>query len=297
MEEQVAKSCGENSSTSILFGTEAMTLPTQYAIPNTRSAHQVQSYLHVKARAGREALIVGGFTLYLHMGEPASGVSLVLPIRPNAPLTAPILERIEHIFAKRGHVVCFQLLDSFAPAMIQTLESAGYGVQATEPVLVCEPGEVLRLQNDKLDFVTISADSPLEDVAENWNINARGFDPNATLAQPADVAEFRRSLKKSRAFTARLDNVGVSAGMYTDIHDGVTELVGIATLEEYRRRGFGGALTAFATSTTFDDGASLVFLVAASEEAGRVYQRVGFRPVGNLVLLTKKLKDQRGTQS
>ncbi|MBI3959927.1 MAG: GNAT family N-acetyltransferase, partial [Chloroflexi bacterium] len=133
-----------------------------------------------------------------------------------------------------------------------------------------------------------SAGSSPEDVAENWNINARGFDPSATLALPTDVLAFRDTLGKSRAFTARLDGVGISAGMYTDIIDGVTELVGIATLHESRRRGIGGALTAFVTQTAFADGASLAFLSAANEEAGRVYRRVGYQSVGNLLTLVKK---------
>jgi GNAT superfamily N-acetyltransferase len=269
-----------------------MPLPTQYAIRNTQFheiARRVQGYVQVKARAGRESLIVGGFTLYLPMGTETGGVSLALPNQPDSALNPSVLERIEHIAAKRGHTVCFHWLDCYAPGLVASLNGAGYGVQESTPLLVCEPGQVISPATDPLEMVALSADSPLEDVAENWNINARGFDPSATLAQPADVLDFRRILEKSRAFTARLDGVGVSAGMYTDIHEGVTELVGIATLQAYRRRGFGGALAAFATQTAFADGATLAFLTAASEEASRVYQRVGFRPVGNLLLLAKQV--------
>jgi len=252
-------------------------------------AERVQGYLHVKARAGRESLIVGGFTLYLHGGDAESDVSIALPNRSSAPLTPAILERIERIFAKRGHIVCFQLLDSFVPDLVDVLTSHGYSVRLHLPALACLPGQVVAPTDERLAFVTILADSALEDVAENWNINARGFDPAAALAEPTDALDFRRSLEKSRAFTARLDGMGVSAGMYTDIHDGVTELVGIATLQAYRRRGFGGALTAFATQSAFADGATLAVLTAASEEAGRVYQRVGYGQVGNLLLLTKQI--------
>ena len=307
-----------------------MTLPTHYAIRNTQStevARRIQGYLHRKARVGREALIVGGFTLYLHGGEAGSGVSLVLPNRPACDLHPSVLERMEGIFARRGQIVCFQLLDSFAPGLVETLSGLGYGVQECLPALVCLPGQVVKppapaevptqpphpsppqigegtgstpppiwgrlgggdLLPAELEMVTVSSDSSPEDVAENWNINARGFDPSATLAQSSDVLDFRRSLDKSRAFTARLDGLGVCAGMYTDIVEGVTELVGIATLHAYRRRGIGGALTVYATQTAFADGASLVFLTAANEGAGRVYQRVGFRPLGNQLLLAKKI--------
>lgn len=252
-------------------------------------ARRVQGYLHIKARAGRESLVVGGFTLYLPMGNERGGVGLALPNRPDCALNPSLLERIERIAAKRGHTACFHWLDCFAPELTASLGAIGYGVREATPLLFCLPGQIVLPPTEPLEMVTIGADSPLEDVAENWNINARGFDPTAALAAPGDVESFRSSLEKSRAFTARLNGVGVSAGMYTGILDGVTELVGIATLQEYRRQGFGGALTAFATQTAFADGASLAFLTAASDEAGRVYQRVGFRLAGELILMAKRL--------
>ncbi len=256
------------------------------------TARRVQGYVQVKARAGRESLIVGGFTLYLPMGNETGGVALALPNQSDSSLKPSVLERIERVATKRGHTACFHWLDCYAPKLAGALGQAGYVVREATPLLVCQPGQVLVPATAPLDMVTISANSPPEDVAENWNINARGFDPSATLAQPSDVLEFRRSLQKTRAFTARLGGVGVSAGMYTDIHEGVTELVGIATLPAYRRRGFGGALTAFATRTAFADGTSLAFLTAANEEASRVYQRVGYQLTGNLLLFAKQI--QRG---
>jgi len=253
-------------------------------------AQRVQSYLHGKARAGRETLIIGGFTLYLHGGDATSGISLVLPNHPDVRLAPSALERMGRIFAKRERVACFQFLDSYAAGLADALAGAGYRVQEETSTLICQPGQIFpSAPMPGLEIAMIGANSPPEDVAENWNINALGFDPRATLMGPGDVAGFRSSLQRSKAFTARLHGTGVGAGMYTDILDGVTELVGIATLTEYRRRGIGGALTAFATQTAFADGAELVFLTAASQEAGRVYQKVGFQPVGKLLLLAKKI--------
>lgn len=254
------------------------------------TAHRVQSYLHRKARAGREALIIGGFTLYLSGSDPALGVSLVLPNRPDATATATALGRIERVFGGRGLPVCFQWLDAYAPGLAGQLDGAGYAEVERLPLLAALAGQALQQASGAgLEFVTLNDGSPLADVAENWNINARGFDPDAPLAEPGDVESFRSGLTSSRAFTARLNGTGVSAGMYTDIHNGVTELVGIATLPEYRRRGYGGALTTFAAQCAFANGAEVVFLTAASPEAGRVYQRVGFGLVGELVMLTRKL--------
>jgi predicted GNAT family acetyltransferase len=72
--------------------------------------------------------------------------------------------------------------------------------------------------------------------------------------------------------------------MFTEIHEGVTELVGITTLSPFRRRGIAAALTAYMTLIAFQQGATLVFLIAANAQAGRVYERAGFLPCATRVI-------------
>jgi predicted GNAT family acetyltransferase len=64
--------------------------------------------------------------------------------------------------------------------------------------------------------------------------------------------------------------------MYTAPFDGVAEIVGLATLQPYRRRGIASKLTAQAVQGALEQGTEFVALVAADERAGRVYERVGF---------------------
>lgn len=61
---------------------------------------------------------------------------------------------------------------------------------------------------------------------------------------------------------------------------GVVEIVGIGTATAERGRGLGAAVTALLAGAARDAGAELVFLAAADDAAGRVYERVGFRRVG-----------------
>jgi predicted GNAT family acetyltransferase len=95
---------------------------------------------------------------------------------------------------------------------------------------------------------------------------------------------FRQSLILSRAFLARLHGQPVAAGMFTEIHGELTELVGITTLESFRRRGIASALTAYMTRIAFQQGATQVFLIAANAQAGRVYECVGFRALATQVV-------------
>jgi GNAT superfamily N-acetyltransferase len=62
--------------------------------------------------------------------------------------------------------------------------------------------------------------------------------------------------------------------------DGVSEVVGVATLPSARRRGLAGVVTAALVDDARRRGANLIFLSAGSEEIARVYGRLGFERVG-----------------
>ena len=62
--------------------------------------------------------------------------------------------------------------------------------------------------------------------------------------------------------------------------EGVTEIVGVATLPLARRRGLAAAVTARLVADALGRGISTVFLTAGSDDVARVYARVGFERVG-----------------
>ena len=65
--------------------------------------------------------------------------------------------------------------------------------------------------------------------------------------------------------------------------DGLAEVAGIATLEPFRRRGVASVLTSEAVRTAFVQGVEVALLTAADEHAGRLYERIGFRPCPTLL--------------
>ena len=75
----------------------------------------------------------------------------------------------------------------------------------------------------------------------------------------------------------------VCAGMFTNPFDGLTEVVGVATLSAFRRRGIGTALVGAAVQQAFSLGLEAVYLTAADQWAGRVYERVGFTPCATML--------------
>ena len=76
----------------------------------------------------------------------------------------------------------------------------------------------------------------------------------------------------------------VAAGPHQPV-EGVTEVVGVATLPAVRRQGLGGAVTGTLVQDALQRGARTVFLSAGSAEIGSVYARLGFKRVGTACIV------------
>jgi ribosomal protein S18 acetylase RimI-like enzyme len=235
---------------------------------------RLQSYLLEKERQQHEVISVPPFALLLD----SDGNGVAVPMQAPDDDLREALEQLRSSFRAHQGIMRIRFVDAFAPRLALALQAAGLAEVSRAPLLVCtaetwlEPPAV-----PGLTFVVSSADSPLEEVKEGLDVNAQGFDPAAPASTDAEAEGFRRSLILSRAFTARLDGQGVAAGMFEDIRNDITELVGITTLAPFRRRGIAAALTAHMARIAFEHGASVAFLIAANQQAGRVYQRAGFQ--------------------
>lgn len=115
-------------------------------------------------------------------------------------------------------------------------------------------------------------------------MQSQGFNPDITTPAAEEEAEsFRATLRIGTAFLARLAGEAVSVGMLTHPIGGVTEWAGVATRASYRRRGIASVLTAHAVQTAFSEGIEIVCLSAGDRAAGRVYERIGFRPYATML--------------
>jgi predicted GNAT family acetyltransferase len=61
---------------------------------------------------------------------------------------------------------------------------------------------------------------------------------------------------------------------------GVSEIVGVATLPAFRRRGLAAVVVDCLIDHALAHGVTTVFLSAGSDDVARVYARLGFRRVG-----------------
>jgi ribosomal protein S18 acetylase RimI-like enzyme len=249
------------------------------------SVDRLQAYLRDQAQRGHDTVALPPFTAFFHVADSGPDANYAIPDIPIGAEARACAADLQAVFAQRGSVLSFQFLDVFAPNLGAALLAAGLTEVRRSPLMVCTP-ETYRAPTAPpgLTLKTLSAASSQEEIKENWYVNAQGFEVDPLPPSDAEAKEFRGSLITSRAATALLDGQAVAAGMYTELHEGLTELVGITTLDRFRRRGIGAALTAHLVCTAFAQRAAATFLIATNDHATRVYERVGFRLAARLVV-------------
>jgi ribosomal protein S18 acetylase RimI-like enzyme len=151
---------------------------------------------------------------------------------------------------------------------------------------VSPPPDVrLRLVQPDDDLGQIGAVADLAFGNPGTSIGLAGLADLAAAPRRAASIESQRERLRSGRTVSAVALVQTAQGEYpvaTGSHqplDGVSEVVGVATLPAFRRRGLGAAVTSLLTQDALRRGCAIVFLSADDEAVARVYTRVGFQPL------------------
>ena len=239
---------------------------------------RIQLYLPNRY-TNHEIVPISPFTLHFPKSETPVSDSYALPTEP---ITGDITEAVAEVtavFRERGVTPRIQYLDAFCPTLTAVIEQAGYQQEKSSMMLMCTP-ETYRPAPTMpgLNTLILSENSSLDDLVSGIETHVLGFDPEERVLRDTDAEMFRQTLITSRAFILRMEDEPVTTGMFTAVHNGVTEIMGISTLPAYRRRGFAAYLTSYMAQIAFARQVDLVFLITPDDETTAVYQRVGFQP-------------------
>lgn len=244
---------------------------------------RIQSQLRASAAEAYDAVAIPPFTCFVNPDDPAPGYNYAIPDEPLTGDPGAALDDLAAFYRARDRAPRFEFLDDYAPGLSAALAGRGYRLEMRSYLMTCTPAEATHPPSLPDVVVRRLTDaSPLSDFQALMTVQSRSFGPaDAPAAAPTDAETFRRRFAATTFFVAELDGMIVSGGAYTPPSDGVTEVVGIATLPAFRGRGIAGLLTARITADAFAAGVDLAFLTAGDEKAGRVYGRVGYRPAGH----------------
>jgi len=250
------------------------------------SPREIQSYFRRVANRQYEAVPLPPFTLFFHPTDPLPWLNYAVPDADATSDVTSVAAALRSAFAARERVPRFEFVEAFAPSLRASLAAEGFA-EVARPLLMTLEAADLRTPASVpgLTFEVLTPRSPLESARSFVSVQRRAFGmPGAGPVSEADASWMVTSLGDGRGFLAFLDGEPVGTGMFTPPFDGLTEIAGVSTLEPFRRRGIGAAVTAAAAALAFSRGVSGVILSAADERAGRVYGGVGFRPAGNVLV-------------
>jgi ribosomal protein S18 acetylase RimI-like enzyme len=261
--------------------------------PTTRRSvlDRIETYYDLVPRADSRNEVHGPLTLFV-----ATGPGFRWYARPSLGTGSVTAEDVAAVRRRQrilGQPESFEWVDEITPSLRPAAEQAGLAVSSL-PLMVLDraavrrppapPGTELRLVRPDDDLATIDAVARVGFAVPGTAVGQAGVPALAALAVSATaelLAKQRERLATGRTVTA-VAMVGgdpVSVGSHQP-REQVTEIVAVATLPAFRRRGLGAAVTGLLVSDALDRGAETVFLSAGSDDVARVYERIGFRTVG-----------------
>src|ERR1019366_8949752 len=209
-----------------------MTLPAGLAL-----LERIQAQMREVARCQYEAVPVPPFTLFFHTTDPLPYFNYAIPAAP--------LNRLEAEFHARRRVPRFEFVEACAPHLDEAFEAHGFALENRPQLMVCPRGkERAAPAVNGLDIATLDAATALREFVAFLDVQRRAFGlPSARPPLDEESLSLRETLGNGFAFLARIASEPVATAMIQPPHDRLTELVGVSTLEAFRRRGIGGFLS------------------------------------------------------
>jgi ribosomal protein S18 acetylase RimI-like enzyme len=269
-----------------------MSDPTQNA---AILSHLERSYDAIPRVGGARVEAVGPFELFLRTGpgwpyyaRPRLGTAQVTAVD-----VASVLARQRAL----GVPEAIEWVDDVTPALLPVVRQAGLSV-VLAPLMVLDSA-LLPNDNGAAVLLDPSAEDFADACAQSIAVAGLAFGPTGTspagtperdeLAKPvgqdrlAQIAAGLRAGHKAEVVLS-LAGEGIVARGALQSALGAAEVVGVATLPAFQRRGYGAAVSTLLARVALDRGNSVVFLSAASEDVARVYARIGFRRIGTAVI-------------
>lgn len=256
-------------------------------MPSIDEIHHIQVFLRENARNQYESVALPPFTLYFHPSSPVKYFNYAIPDEPAGGDLQDVLAEMRAICKTRQRTARFEFFEAFAPALPDVLLKNGFSEEFRQWSMTCTPETLCPARIiPNLEIVALRPDSPAVDVRDYIRAQREGFNPSDQAApSDYDVVQARLDFLISgwQAFLARIDGQPAASAAFSRPIGGICEVAGIATRLPFRRLGIASLLTWRATSAAFEQGVQTACLSATDEDAGRLYERLGYRPFSTLL--------------
>jgi ribosomal protein S18 acetylase RimI-like enzyme len=243
---------------------------------------RLQDYLRDSASKNYETVHFPPFTLFFHSHDSLIFFNYGIPDGRRSKGVLEALPSVRDAFASRQRRPRFEFIEEYSPGLAAALADSGFDQESRLQLMLCSQALFVPAPDVAgLDIVKLNGRSSVTDARDFLATRSSGFEGGtAADASAGEANRFLAGMTRSGTshFIARMDRLAVGVASYSVPMRGITEVAGIATIEAFRGRGIGSALTSFAVREAYGSGVSAAFLSAADERVGRMYRRLGFRP-------------------
>jgi ribosomal protein S18 acetylase RimI-like enzyme len=252
---------------------------------------RIDAYCDAVPRTAARAEAHGPLTLFINDGP--GWPFYARPTRGTVTVTPTDVDRVRARQRQLGIPEAFEWITEVTPSLGPAASATGLAV-SDHPLLVLEPGT--HRQAPRPAGVELRLVEPDDDLATITAVAHVGFAHPGTATGAVGAAAVTRAAARRDPEALGFERARLAAGltvMAVALLDGqpaavgshqsvgpVSEVVGVATLPVWRRRGLGAAVTALLVQDAARRGAETVFLSADDDAVARVYERLGFRRVG-----------------
>jgi GNAT superfamily N-acetyltransferase len=243
----------------------------------------ITAYLRRSIVAGREHVRIGPFLASFSRTTKNPFLNYAIPDDDASPTEADV-DALVRAYERRDLRPRLEYLPSCAPHVEAALLAGGFRAEG-RLVLMLAGADRAPAVPEAIELLRPSSDDELRGlriVQHEAYDDSDPVDDGTVLRLRANLAE------GAGAILARelRDGEPVGAGEFTAPIDGVSEITSIAVRAPWRRRGIAAAITARLLDDARRAGIETPFLMANEAEA-RVYARVGFEPVSEVLHISR----------
>lgn len=243
----------------------------------------IQSYLRHAAMRQREVHHSGPFlaTFTAHSNNPF--LNYAIPDQDAAPSPEDIVSLIG-IFQQRSRIARLEYIPSLAPAVEPALIAAGFTVEERMPLMVCTRERFSSPPlSSGVELLVPRSEDEIRSLIKAQN-EAYG-EANAEIGSEDIQRQHAFQASRGISLLARDNTTGdaIGGGSVNVPYNQTAELTSVGVRAAYRRRGIAAALTAHLVQLAWEAEIATVFLMAAHEAEARIYARVGFEALGEVL--------------
>ena len=247
---------------------------------------QLQQYLRTSASQGRTTSRVGPFLVTIDEGTNHPFLNYAVPDDAARPSAEEVTAMVQ-AFVARGRIPRLEYLEPAAPLVLAALEAQGFALEARVKAMTAARAADVPLAEGHA-FLVPETDADRTAMLTLQNV-AYGAPPEVDAAQLARSRALEAAGGIILAIRATVDGAIVAGGVTTAADgSGFTEVTGIAVAADRRRRRLATALTSELPRRAFAAGVATAFITPGDDRAARVYERAGFREIGQMLHVRKE---------